>query len=236
MNDPSRIESKSIYLWSDHDDLVGEQDEDNPASMDQSQLNDAASRVDSLSLSLDDLPIPLCTVCLIQPIYVAPRPSIRQVVGHRCGRGRYVCGLNHPETRHGARTFGAITNFMISRGLVSTRFCLNCAVVVFLPLKPSWSTKLSVAPEDRFTLPLLRSFQYTCANPDHVLLMWIYKRIISYASTGLSVNTFASIPGLTEPDPESKSGDEARPFYDTQENEANPKSAQRVQARVSIVS
>jgi hypothetical protein len=66
--------------------------------------------------------------------------------------------------------------------------------------------------------------------------MWFYKRIISYASTGLSVNTFASIPGLTEPDPESKSGDEARPFYDTQETEANPKSAQRVQARVSIVS
>lgn len=52
----------------------------------------------------------------------------------------------------------------------------------------------------------------------------------------MSVSTFALIPNLTEPDPESKSGDEARPFYSSQENEANPKSAQRVQVRVSIVS
>jgi hypothetical protein len=66
--------------------------------------------------------------------------------------------------------------------------------------------------------------------------MWFYKRIVSYASTDLSVSTFALIPSLTEPDPESKSGDEARPFYSSQENEANPKSAQRVQVRVSIVS
>lgn len=56
----------------DDDSLEGEQDGDNPASMDQSQLNDVASRVDSLSPSLDDLPIPPCPVCPIRPILVEP--------------------------------------------------------------------------------------------------------------------------------------------------------------------
>lgn len=117
-------------------------------------------------------------------------------------------------------------------GQVMPRLC----IILILAIYPSWPTKLPVAPGDRFTLPLRSSSQNTCADPDHVLLLWFYKRIVSYASTGLSVSTFALMTSLTEPDPESKSGDEARPFYSSQENEANSKSAQRVQARVSIVS
>lgn len=117
-------------------------------------------------------------------------------------------------------------------GQVMPQLCIG----LLLALYPSWPTKLPVAPGDRFTLPLRSSSQNTCADPDHVLLMWFYKRIVSYSSSGLSVSTFALSPDSTEPDPESKSGNEARPFYDTQENEANPKSAQRVQARASIVS
>lgn len=126
-----------------------------------------------------------------------------------------------------------------SHGNTRTRFgqiMPQLRIILLLALYPSWPTKLPVAPGDRLTLPLRSSSQNTCANPDHVLLMWFYKRIISYASTGLSVSTLALSPSLTEPDPESKSGDEARPFYSSQENEANTKSAQRIRVRVSIVS